>query len=120
VANFTKPLTGTYVAGQNEIFAFMIKDVRCLIRIFSTDNYIPGRWTGEGWVISQEKMKTGTFVLWARDHIQGFILHQLMLINVIEERSVAERVTVLELLVPLDALHILEEFRPRKRRIVII
>jgi hypothetical protein len=118
--NFSIPRSGTYASGQNETFSFRIKDVNCLIRIFSTDRYIPGEWTGENWIIDQKKQEEGTFILLARDHIQGFISHQLMLINVQESSGLAERVTILELLVPLDELEILEEFKPRKRRIVLI
>jgi hypothetical protein len=37
-----------------------------------------------------------------------------------ESSGLTERATVLELLVPLDELEILEEFNPRKRRIVLV
>jgi hypothetical protein len=117
--NFSNPRTGTYASGQNETFSFRIKDVRCPLRIFSTDRYIPGTWTGEHWEIDHEKTAEGTFILLARDHIQGFILHQLMLINMQESSGLAERATVLELLIPLDELEVLEELKPRKRRIVL-
>ncbi|KAH0565586.1 hypothetical protein GP486_001019 [Trichoglossum hirsutum] len=117
--NFSSPRTGTYAAGQNETFLFKIKDVHCFIRIFSTDRYIPGEWTGTHWAIDQKKQQeVGTFILLARDHVEGFILHQLMLVNI--QGSIAERATILELLVPLDKLEILEEFEPRKRRVVLV
>jgi ABC-type uncharacterized transport system YnjBCD permease subunit len=118
--DFSKPLSGTYAVGQNETFSFKIKDVRCLIRIFSMDRYIPGKWTGEHWIIDPNKLTEGTFILLARDHIQGFILHQLMLINIQESSGLAERVTVMELLVPLDELEVLEEFKPRRQRIILV
>ena len=91
----------------------------CLIRIFSTDRYIPGKWTGKHWFIDSTKQEEGAFILLARDHIEGFILHQLMLINMQKSSGLAERATILELLVPLDKLEILEELNPRKRRIVL-
>ncbi|KAN0099764.1 Heterokaryon incompatibility protein (HET) domain containing protein [Hyaloscypha variabilis] len=118
--DFSKPLSGTYANGQNETFAFKIKDVRCLIRIYSMDRYIPGEWTGEHWIIDPNKLTEGTFILIARDHIQGFILHQLMLIKIQESTGLAERVTVMELLVPLDELEVLEEFKPRRQRIILV
>jgi hypothetical protein len=117
--NFSNPRTGTYASGQNETFSFRIKDVHCFLRIFSTDRYIPGTWTGEKWEIDHEKTAVGTFILLARDHLQGFILHQLMLINMQEPSGLAERATVLELLIPLDELELLEELKPQKRRIVL-
>lgn len=118
--DFSNPLSGTYAAGQTETFSFKIKDVRCLIRIFSLDRYIPGEWTGEHWIIDPNKLTEGTFILLARDHIQGFILHQLMLINIQESSGLAERVTMMELLVPLDELEVLEEFKPRRQRIILV
>lgn len=56
----------------------------------------------------------------ARDYIEGFVLHHLVLIRMLNQRSIAERATVLELLVPLEHLEILEEFRLQRRRIVLV
>jgi hypothetical protein len=117
--DFSKPLSGTHAVGQNETFSFKVKGVRCLIRIFSMDRYIPGLWTGEHWIIDPNKATEATFILLARDHIQGLILHQLMLVNIQESSGLAERVTVMELLVPLDQLEVLEEFKPRRQRVVL-
>jgi hypothetical protein len=52
-------------------------------------------------------MEEGTFILLARDYIPGFTLHHSVLINWQEESGLAKKVTVLELLVPLDELAIL-------------
>jgi hypothetical protein len=118
--NFERPQTKTYQAGQYEIFSFTIKDVKCLIRITSTDRWIPGHWVSDRWILDQQKQEEGIFILIARDYIQGFILHHLMLIKMQKQGGMAERATVLELLVPLESLNILEEFRPRRRRIVLV
>jgi hypothetical protein len=117
--NFSQPRNGTYVSGQDDIFSFRIKNVNCLIRIFSTDRYIPRRWIGKHPIIDQSKQKEGVFVLLARDHLEGYISHHLMAITMHEPTGLAEREAVFELLIPLDELEILEEFKPRKRRIMI-
>lgn len=120
--NFERPRTRTHQASEYdsyETFSFRIKDVKCLIRIMSTDRWIPGHWVSDRWTLDQQKQEELTFILIARDHVQGFILHHLMLIDMRKQSGIAERATVLELLVPLDDLHILEEFRPQKRRIVL-
>lgn len=118
--NLENPRTGTYRAGEYEAFSFTIKDVQCLIRITSTDSRIPGHWVSDHWVIEQEKQAEWTCIVIARDHIQAFILHQLLLIKMQKGTGIAERATVLELLVPLENLDILEEFRPRRQRIVLV
>ena len=108
------------MSGQVEIFSFKIKDVNCLLRIFSTDRYIPRQWIGKRSIIEHEKQSEGTFILLARDHLEGYISHYLMAITIQESTGLAERATVLELLIPLDELEILEEFKPRKQRIVLV
>lgn len=118
--DFARPQTQTYASGQYETFSFFVSDVRCLIRITSTDELIPGKWNGNDWVVPERdsQREEGTFVLLARDHIQGFINHHLMLIA-FGDNGLAGRVTVLELLVPLDKLDVLEVFKPQRRRIVL-
>ncbi|KIN02953.1 hypothetical protein OIDMADRAFT_27430 [Oidiodendron maius Zn] len=118
--NFSQPRRGNYLSGQEEIFAFKIKDVNCLLRIFSTDRYIPRQWIGKHSIIEHEKQNEGTFILLARDHLEGYISHSLMAITVQESTGLAERATILELLIPLDELEILEEFKPKKQRIVLV
>ncbi|KAL9069292.1 MAG: hypothetical protein Q9157_006210 [Trypethelium eluteriae] len=117
--DFSRPQNRVQQGGEYETFVFRVKDVRCLIRITSTDRYIPGHWLGDRWVIDQQEQSVWTLMLVARDHVQGFILHHLMLIKIQEHSGIAERATVLELLVPLDELDILKEFRPQKRRLVL-
>jgi len=117
--NFENPQTGTFQSGVYEQFSFRIKGVRCLIRITSTDRWIPGQWISDKWVIDQQEVKGWTCILIARDHIQSYILHHLMLIKTKDGDNVLERATVFELLVPLDELDVLEEFKPRKRQIVL-
>ena len=118
--DFSKPQTGTQRAGVYETFAFQINNVGCLIRITSTDRYIPGHWDKDRWIVDQQEQSVWTLILVARDHIQGFILHHLMLVKIQRQDGIAERATVLELLVPLDELDVLEQLHPRKRRIVLI
>lgn len=80
-------------------------------------------WVSENWILDQQKQEAlegATFILIARDYLQGFVIHHLMLIKIQEGGGVAERATVLELLVPVDDLDILEECRPRRRRIVLV
>ena len=116
---FERPRTGSRQTGEYETFSVKIRDVRCLIRIVSTDPWIPGQWVSDGWILDEQKQEEWTYILVARDHVQGFILHHLMLIKMQKQSGIAERATVLELLVPLDDLEILEEFRPRRRRVVL-
>ena len=117
--DFSKPRTGAQQAGAYETFAFKVRHVQCLIRITSTDRHIPGYWDGDRWIIEQEEQSIWTLMLIARDHIQGFILHHLMLIKMQDQSGIAERATVLELLIPLDELDVLKIFQPQKRRIVL-
>ncbi|KAL8686782.1 MAG: hypothetical protein Q9218_006869 [Villophora microphyllina] len=117
--DFSNPRTGTFATGKPETFSFDIKDVHCLLRITSTDRYIQTRWSGEHPSIDQKQQEESTFILLARDHVQGFILHQLMLVDLQHSSDLAERVTILELLVPLDKLDILVELKPRRQQIVL-
>lgn len=120
--DFRRPRTRVYQAGALATFSFLVRDVQCHIRIMSTDRWIPGRWDSERWVSDyekQEEQEEWTCMLVARDHIQGFVLHHLMLVKMRESGEIAERSTVFELLVPLEDLNVLEEFSPRKRRIIL-
>lgn len=112
--DFSTPLTGTYRSGEYETFRFTVQDVRCLIRITSTDRCIPGSWSPNGWVIDKNKVAEWTCLLIARDHLQGYILHHLMLVRFHQGTEVAERVTVFELLVPLDDLEVLNSLGIQK------
>jgi hypothetical protein len=58
-------------------------------------------------------------MLIARDHLEGYLVHQLLVLDIDEGGSVAERKTVMALLVPLGHLDVLEELSIRKRRIVL-
>lgn len=117
--DFSRPRIRPLQSGEYETFSFQTRGVTCLIRITSTDRLISGRWVSDSWVLDPQVQGEGTFILIARDHAQGFILHHLMLIKTQDQSGVAERVTVLELLVPLDELDVLEEFRPMKRRVIL-
>jgi len=117
--NFETPLSGNYQSGVYETFSFKIKGVRCLIRITSTDRWIPGQWSSDRWVLDKQKQEEWTCILIARDYLQGFILNHLMLVKMQTTNSIAERATVFELLIPLDELDILQEFQPRKRQIIL-
>jgi hypothetical protein len=119
IPDFSDPRNGTAQAGQYETFAFKMKETQCYLRIFSMDRYIPGEWSGDRWILDDEEQKEWTCILLARDHLQGFILHHLMFINLDDDTGIAERCTVFELLVPLNDLDILEEFKPCRRRIVL-
>jgi len=117
--NFERPRTGIQSAGEYETFLLVINDVKCLIGITCTDRWIPGHWDSDRWILDHQKPEEETFILIARDHAHGFVSHHLMLVKTQEQNGIAQRATVLQLLVPLDDLDILEEFRPRKRRIVL-
>ena len=117
--NFETPRTGTYQAGAHETFSFRIKGVQCHIMAESTDRWVPGQWVSGRWVVDWRKREEWTCVLIARDHYHGFVVHHLMLVKMQSANNIAERATVLQLLVPLDRLDILEEFLPRKRQIVL-
>ncbi|KAK3391153.1 heterokaryon incompatibility protein-domain-containing protein [Podospora didyma] len=129
--DFRTPRTRTYQAGQLATFPFRVREVQCYIRIMSTDRCIPGRWDAAGddddrWVPdheSPEEQEEWVCMLVARDHMQGFVMHHLMLVkmrkSVDSGEEVAERATVFELLVPLEDLDILEHFMPRKRRMIL-
>ena len=93
---FERPRTGSRQTGEYETFSVKIRDVRCLIRIVSTDRWIPGQWVSDGRILDEQKQEEWTCILVARDHVQGFILHHLMLIKMQKQSGIAERATVLE------------------------
>ena len=118
--DFRDPPTGTRQTGQYETFSFKMKDVQYLLRIVSTDRWISGHCTSDGWILAQQEQEEWTSISIARDQVQGFYLHHLMLISIQKQTGIAERATVLELLVPLDNLDLLEDFRPLRRRVVLV
>ena len=107
---FSNPRTNVQRSGQFELFDFMISDTRCIIRIISVDEEI-----------SRLEQRRETFVLIARDSIQSFISHHLLMVRYEQQEgrnsNLAVRATTLELLVPQDRLIVLQELEPRVRRI---
>ena len=108
--DFSHPWTNVQRSGQNELFDFMISDTRCIIQIISVDKEI-----------SRPEQRRETFILIARDSIQGFISHHLLMVRHEQQEgrgsNLAVRATTLELLVPQDRLIVLQELEPRVRRI---
>lgn len=116
--DFRKPIRHMEVPGEHELFVTNVQGVRCLIRITCTDRYIPGRWDEDEWVLEPLSQEMWTCILVARDHIEGHIVHHLLVLDTNETRCAAERKTVMELLIPLEHLDVLDEFVIRKRRII--
>lgn len=119
VPDFRKPTRHMEVPGEHEMFATKVKGVQCLIRITCTDRHIPGHWNEDEWVLEPSSQEMWTCMLLTRDHIEGYIVHHLLVLDIDEAGCVAERKTVMELLIPLEHLDVLEEFVIRKRRIVL-
>jgi hypothetical protein len=117
--DFTRPTRHEQMPGEFEIFATKVKGVQCLIMITCYDQYVPGRWDSDEWVLEPSSQETWTCMLIARDHLEGYLVHQLLVLDIDEGGSVAERKTVMALLVPLGRLDVLEELSIRKRRIVL-
>ena len=109
VPDFRKPTRKVEVPGEYEMFATKVKGVQCLIRITCTDRHIPGHWNEEEWVPEPSSQEMSTCMLLARDHIQGYIVHNLLVLDIDEAGCVAERKTVMELLIPLEHLDVLKE-----------
>ena len=106
--DFSKPRHRNHGSGQHGLFEFPVRKTTCFVRIMSTDNETSSK---------QDIEKT--FILIARDHVEGFIVHYLLLIYDKDDGNIAERGTTLQLFVPLDHLDILDELKPRRRRTVL-
>jgi hypothetical protein len=106
--DFSMPRHRTRGSGQYGFFKFPVRKTTCFIRIISTDNET-----------SSEQNTEKMFILIARDFYNGFIVHYLLLIYIKNNGSMAERGTALALFVPLDHLDILDELKPRRKRIVL-
>ena len=117
--DFSDPRRGTQEKGEYEIFSTKVRGIQCLIRITCTDACIPGHWDEGVWVLDPADQEMWTCMLIARDYIEGLIAHHLLLLKIDEVGCIAERATVLELLIPIVDLGVLEDFAPRKRRIVL-
>lgn len=108
--DFSSPRTNFRRSGQFEWFEFIIRDTRCFIRIISIDKEI-----------SRPEQRRETFILIARDSIQRFISHHLLMVRHEQQEgrssNLAVRATTLELLVPQTRLVVLQELEPRVRRI---
>ena len=104
--DFSRPIYGVRKSGLYEIFRFDVGDIRCVIKIISTDLEIdrPAR--------SRQQ-----FILLARDRHNGLIYHHLLLVHM--QGNVAVRGTVLVLIVPQGHLGVLDKLEPKKRRIVL-
>lgn len=83
----SRPRTGTHQTDAYETFSSRVKNVGCLIRIACTN-----RWIHK---IRSRQKREYIFILIAR-HVQGLILHHLLLIAMKDQRDIAERATVLQ------------------------
>lgn len=84
VPDFRRPTGQMEVPGEHEMFATKVKGVRCLIRITCTDCHIPGYWKDDEWVLEALSREMWTCMLLTRDHIQGYIVHHLLLLDIDE------------------------------------
>ena len=106
--DFSTPLKSVCQSGEFSFFVFSLRGARCFIKIMSVDSEVnkgPGR----------EKSQ---FLLLARDHSEdsSFVFHYLLLVSF--RKGLAERRTVLDLIIPANRLDVLDEFKPQKRRVV--
>ena len=107
--DFSKPLRWTKSAGQEAVFSFILKGVQCVIGIMSLDREIMHR----------PKNAVRPFVLIARDHSRGMIIHHLLRVASLGEDGIYERLATIQLGVPLDQLEVLEELRLERRRLIL-
>jgi len=119
VPDFRKPTRHVEGPGEYEQFVTYIKGAQCWIRITHNDRHIPGHWSEDEWILEPSSQEKWTCLLLTRDHIEGYLVHHLLALNLDEAGCVAERKTVMELLIPLERLGVLEEFEIRKRRVVL-
>jgi hypothetical protein len=94
--------------GEHEIFVFLLRGIRCGLRIMSTAGEIEG-------IASQNGQPTYLFL--ARDRGGGLVYHHLLLVYI--ENGLAIRGAVMTLLIPEAHLGILEDLKPRKQRVVL-
>ena len=107
--DFSTPIKSVYQSGEYSFLVFLLRGARCFIKIMSVDSEVekgPGR----------EKRE---FLLLARDYgnDSSYVFHYLLLISFRGE--LAERRTVLDLIIPANRLEVLDEFKPQKRRVVL-
>ena len=106
--DFSKPQRRIRGSGQYETFVFMIRDIKCFIRIISIDKEI-----------SKYRDEKETFLLIACDHAWGYIINHLLMIHSEPGSKLALRATALELLVPFNKLDVLQDLKPCRRRILL-
>jgi hypothetical protein len=80
---------------------------------------MPGHWNEDEWMLEPSSQEMWTCMLVARDYIECYIVHRVLVLGIDEAGCVAERKSVMGLLIPLEHLDILEEFAIRNRRIVL-
>jgi hypothetical protein len=107
IPDFSRPLDNVRQSGQYSFFVFSLRGTRCYFKIISLDPELDE-------YPRQEKQQ---FLLLARDYSEGLVAHHLLLVNL--QGKIAERVTVLTLLIPERGLDALEELQPQKRRVVL-
>ena len=107
--DFSLPLQWTRTSGNEALFSFPINGVECVIGIMALDLEITYK----------PAVELRTLVLIARDHVEGFIIHHLLLVREPKDGRGFERVTKIQLFVPLNHLEVLEQLRPQRRRLVI-
>jgi hypothetical protein len=121
--DFSRPVQWSPAPGHQALFQVLIQDVKCGLRIMSLEREIvTAQSVPEG---NDGNKSMRSFVLIARDHFQGYLVHHLMLVyqkptqNAVARDDIWERATVLQLMVPLDRLDVLEEFGPRRQQMVL-
>lgn len=106
--DYSNPIHRKKGQGKFEIFMFLMRGVRCGLQIMSTDSEIDG---------TTKKSGQPIYLLLARDHGGGLVHHYLLLVYI--ENGLAVRGTVMMLLIPEDHLGILDNLKPRKRRVIL-
>ena len=99
------------VSGQYVEFVSEIRGTQCSLMIQSTDLEV----FRQVWRPAER-----TFIVMARHRTQSStIVHHLLLVEDQRYTNVMQRGTVLELRIPVDSLHVLEECKPQRQRIVL-
>ena len=107
--DFSRPRHGQARSGMYGTFDISVNDVGCILQIMSTDKEV-----------SATEGTAKTFMLLARDHLDKFIIHYLLLVYYQANGLVAERGTTLKLFVPMENLDILEVLKPIKRETLLV
>lgn len=107
--DFSKPRNRQSGSGVYGFFDYSVDNFDCILRILSTDKEV---------FATQSVDKT--FILLARDHVDRYIIHYLLLVHYQGNGLAAERGTTTSLFVPMENLDVLKLLKPVKRQTILV